>query len=188
MTAHIKSIRRKLVEMHYRANTGHLGSSLSIVEMLAHLYDGVIRPQDVFILSKGHAASALYATLHEFGHITNDQLETYFKPGTHLAIHPDSGWTDHIRFSTGSLGHGLSLAAGVAYAEKHLKKSDVMTYCMISDGEWEEGQTKEALEFITDQHIGDRLMIMIDNNGSQGFRYKEHFKNFPIEVTRTTIV
>lgn len=184
---HVKSVRRKLVEMHYRANTGHLGSSLSCVEMLVQLYDGIIRPQDYFILSKGHAASALYATLHEFGHITDDQLETYFKPGTHLAIHPDGNWTKHILFSTGSLGHGLSLACGVAYAEKYLKKTDAITYCIMSDGEWDEGQTHEALEFAYDQRLRSHCKLMWDYNGVRGFRTKSLTRLDRIGVPRTVM-
>ena len=187
MDDHVKSIRRKLVEMHYQANTGHLGSSLSCVQMLANLYGEVIRPQDYFILSKGHAASALYATLHEFGHITDDQLETYFKPNTHLAIHPDSNWTKHILFSTGSLGHGLSLACGVAYAEKYLKETDAIAYVLLSDGEWDEGQTHEAFEFSRYYDLGSHCRFMMDYNGVQGFRTRQipHLDN--IGVPRTVI-
>jgi transketolase len=162
-----KRARKRLLQMHFEAGVGHIGGNLSALDAMLVLHHQIMRPEDVFILSKGHAAGALYTTLWTQGKLTDEDLKTFHKDGTHLAGHPAMGWSLEIPFATGSLGHGLSDAAGMALGYK-LQSLDRHVYCMTSDGEWQEGSTWEALIFAVQNKLTN-LTIMIDENHLQGF-------------------
>lgn len=152
--------------MHFVANSGHIGCSLSCVDLLISILKD-ISEEDSFILSKGHAASALYAVLNEFGKIPDEDIETFYKDATKLSAHPAPLKYPSITFATGSLGHGLPLAVGVAKAMK-IKKQDGCSYVLMSDGETNEGTSWEAAHFAVTNKL-DNLVVFIDKNGLQGF-------------------
>jgi transketolase len=153
--------------MHFENNVGHIGGNLSSLAAMLSLHLEVLKDEDLFVLSKGHSAGALYVTLWMLGKIPEQALTQFHKDQTRLAGHPMAGWHPGIRFSTGSLGHGLALSAGVAFAKK-LKKEKGMVFCHMSDGEWQEGSTWESLIFLT-HHKLDNLTLLVDFNGLQGF-------------------
>ena len=124
-------------------------------------------PGDDFILSKGHAASALYTILNETGNIPDEDITTFYKNATKLPAHPAALKYRAIPFATGSLGHGLPLAAGIAKANK-LQGNGNMSYVLMSDGETNEGTTWEAAHFAVANRL-DNLFVFIDKNGLQGF-------------------
>ncbi len=166
-----RRIRQLVLEMSKRANVGHIGSSLSIAEIIAVLYGNVLRitdPQDPerdrFVLSKGHAAPALYAALHLRGRLSADDLTTFCTDGSLLGVHPEHALTG-VDFSTGSLGMGLSFAAGAAYAAR-LQQSPRRVYALLSDAECNEGSVWEAALFAGHHRLG-QLTAVIDLNGQQ---------------------
>lgn len=126
-----------------------------------------MEPGDRFILSKGHSAGALYATLWSLGHLSEADLKTFTRDDTSLPAHPSGSGIPGLMFSTGSLGHGPSLAAGLALAARH-KGLDNRVFCLCSDGEWQEGSCWEAINFAVHQCLGN-LVLLIDQNGLQGF-------------------
>lgn len=156
----------RLLAMHANARVGHLGGNISCLAGL-HGIVKLLRKQDRMVLSKGHSAGALYVVLAAAGVIPESELNTFHQDGTRLPGHPPADTFAEIPFATGSLGHGLSLAAGFALSQK-LRGSDARTYCLTSDGEWQEGSTWEALMFIC-HHRLHHLTIMVDHNGLQGF-------------------
>jgi transketolase len=123
--------------------------------------------EDTFILSKGHAATALYTILNEIGEIPDETMTSFYKDGTTLPAHPAPMKYKAIPFATGSLGHGLPLATGVAKAKK-LQKAGGISYVLMSDGETNEGTTWEAAHFAVANKL-DNLIIFVDKNGLQGF-------------------
>jgi transketolase len=153
--------------MHHRNRVGHLGGNLSAIDSMLLVHHELMTPKDRFVLSKGHSAGALYVVLWSLGKLSDEELETFHKDGTRLAGHPLSHGIPDIEFATGSLGHGLSLAAGLALAAK-LRADTHRVYCLTSDGEWQEGSTIEGLIFAA-HHKLSNLTIMIDQNGLQGF-------------------
>ena len=159
--------RRRLLQMHHDAKVGHIGGNLSALDAMLTLHASVLRDEDVFVLSKGHAAGALYIALWSIGLIDDEDHATFHKDGTLLAGHPAAKWHKRIAFATGSLGHGLGLAAGVALG-KRLRREAGRAYCLLSDGECQEGSTWEALLFARHQNLSN-LTILIDANGLQGF-------------------
>ena len=159
--------RARLLQMHYEAKVGHIGGNLSALDAMLHLHGVVMSDHDQFVLSKGHSAGALYITLWAMGFIPEDALATFHKDGTQLAGHPVAHWHKGIAFATGSLGHGLGLAAGVALG-KRLRGDPGTVYCLLSDGECEEGSTWEALLFARHQKLAN-LVALVDANGLQGF-------------------
>lgn len=163
----INKSKLRLLEMHKEANAGHIGGNLSCLDILIILHHLVIKPNDRFILSKGHSAGALYVTLWSMGKLSDGDLETFCQDNSFLAAHPCGGEIPGLLFSTGSLGHGASLASGLALAAKY-KKNNRHIYCLCSDGEWQEGSCWEALIFAIHQQL-DNLTIIIDQNGLQGF-------------------
>jgi len=163
-----RSIRRKFLKMHYEAKAGHLGTGLSDIDVLTSVYGHWLRPEDLFILSKGHGASSLYATLHHYGLLTDEEFATYYKDGTLLPAHPAARAFPAIPAATGSLGHGFPIAAGMAYAHKHVHTSGTRVACLVSDGECDEGSIWEAALFAA-HHRLDNLTVIIDANGLQGF-------------------
>lgn len=167
--------RLRLLRMHYESRVGHIGGNLSALEILLALYQGVLGSGDEFILSKGHAAGALYIALWSAGLLEEAELSTFHKDGTRLSGHPPPTGLPPVRFATGSLGHGLGLACGVALAKK-LSGDPGRVFCLTSDGEWNEGSNWEALIFLRHQHLSN-LTFMVDLNGLQGFGSTEDISN-----------
>jgi transketolase len=166
-----RQIRGKLVHLSHSAKTAHLGSSLSCVDILVALYWRVLRldvnqplaeTRDRFILSKGHAATTLYAVLAEKGFIPAEWLESYAEPGARLSEHPIRGSAPGIEVTSGSLGHGLSLALGMALAGQ-IRKQDYRVFVVMSDGECNEGSVWEAALMAAAQRV-ERLTVIIDYN------------------------
>jgi transketolase len=176
LKAKARSIREKFLKMHFENQSGHIGTGLSSIDLLTYLYAHVVTGEDRFILSKGHGASALYATLNHFGILSDEKLATYYKDGTLLPAHPAPGAWEAIPAATGSLGHGLSIGAGLAYASKYLQPKKQRVVCLLSDGECNEGSTWEAALFAS-HHKLDNLTVIIDKNGLQGFGRTEDVMN-----------
>ncbi len=168
-----KECGKKTLYLHKKADLPHIGSSLSCLNILVYLYFERIKAVDKVILSKGHAAPAWYTVLAKAGKFPEKQLETFCEDGSLLAGHPPCGGKlNGIIFGTGSLGHGLSLAAGLALSTGFTGKR-FNVYCVISDGDCDEGSTWEAIMFAA-QHKLSNLVVIIDRNGLQGFgRSKE---------------
>ncbi len=165
-----------LLFLYKKANAGHIGSSLSCLDILIYLYFVEMKKKDKFVLSKGHAAAALYTVLAKSGRIPEKLLRTFYADGTLLAAHPPcSGKLKEIVFGTGSLGHGLSLATGFALSAKLLKQK-FNVYCLLSDGDCNEGSTWEAALFAA-QHNLSNLVIIIDYNKLQAFGYSKEVIN-----------
>ena len=168
-------IRKDIVRMIAEAGSGHPGGSLSSADVMCALYfGGILRhdPQnpaddarDRFILSKGHAAPALYATLAEAGYFPTEELLTLRKLGSRLQGHPDSKKLPGVEVSTGSLGQGLSVACGLACGLR-LAGSDASVFCLLGDGECQEGQVWEASMFAAHQQA-DNLVAIVDHNHLQ---------------------
>ena len=169
-----KEIRKKIVEMIYHAKSGHPGGSLSIADILTVLYfeemnidvnDVKMPNRDRFVLSKGHAAPALYATLMEKGFLPKSLVTELRRFGSPLQGHPDLKKVDAIEMSTGSLGQGLSAANGMALSSK-IFKPDFRVYTILGDGELQEGQCYEAAMAASHYKL-DNLVAFIDNNNLQ---------------------
>lgn len=171
LSAIARRIRRRVIEWSHRAGTPHLGSSLSCVDLLAALYWSVLRidphqpdhvMRDRFILSKGHAALALYVTLAERGFFPDALLDTYNQDGGRLAEHPGPHCAPGIEAATGSLGHGLPLGAGMALAGR-IQEQPYRVFVILSDGECNEGSVWEAALFAAGQKL-DNLVAIVDYN------------------------
>jgi transketolase len=151
---------------------GHIGSALSIADILAALFGATLRGEgedrERFILSKGHAVLALYAALCETGQLEQSQIDTYCSDGTPLGAHPEHTLAG-IDFSTGSLGHGLPIAVGAALAAR-MAGSDRRTFVLMSDAELNEGSVWEAAMFAAHQRL-DSLIAIVDVNGQQALGY-----------------
>ncbi len=169
-----KSIRRSIIKMLGLAGSGHTGGSLSAADILACLYfwEMQIDPhnpkwpdRDRFVLSKGHAAPVLYATLAEKGYFAKEKLETLRKLGSPLQGHPDMLKLAGVEASSGSLGQGISWAVGMALAGKMDDKS-YRVYSMLGDGEIQEGMVWEALMAAAHYKL-DNLLVFLDHNGLQ---------------------
>ncbi len=163
----ILKTKKRLLQMHFESGVGHIGGNLSCLDSLMVLYHRVLKKDDLFVLSKGHSAGSLYSVLWSLGRLTDEDLKLFHKEHTKLSGHPSPNWIQEITFATGSLGHGLPLAAGLALAKK-LKKDSGRVFCLTSDGEWQEGSNWEALIFAVHRQL-DSLTLMIDSNGLQGF-------------------
>lgn len=167
-------LRRQVLEMTSRANSSHVASCLSVADVLAVLYSRVLRfdpdqprwaDRDRFILSKGHACAALYAILAECGFFPMQWLETYYLDGGKLAGHATHKGVPGVEVSTGALGHGLPLATGMALAGKRDGRGH-RVFCVLSDGECDEGSNWEAALFAP-HHRLDNLVVIIDYNKIQ---------------------
>lgn len=166
-----RNIRRTIIEQSFRAGVGHVGSCLSIADVLAALYGATLRgdgeddpDRDRFILSKGHAALALYGALHEAGQLDSADLNTYCTDGTAVSGHPDHTLAQ-IELSTGSLGQGLSVAAGIALGTR-LRDSPSRVFVLLSDAECNEGAVWEAAMFAAHHELCG-LVAIIDANDQQ---------------------
>ncbi len=168
-------IRRIILEQSRRANVGHIGSALSIADIVAMLYGGVLRmtdpadpDRDRFVLCKGHASLALYAALFLRGIISQADLDSYCGDGSMLGVHPEHQ-APGVDFSTGSLGQGLSMAVGATLAAR-LQGSDRRVFALVSDAECNEGALWEAVMF-AGQHRLANLRAIVDVNGQQALGY-----------------
>lgn len=169
-----QKVRRDVLLMLEHVGSGHLGGSMSIVELLAVLYGKRMRHRpneprwsgrDRVVLSKGHAGPAWYATLAECGYFDRAQLMTLNDPHTMLPSHPDRTKTPGVDMTTGSLGQGCSTAAGIATALR-LQKSDNRVYLIVGDGELNEGQCWEAFQYLA-HHKLSNCVVIIDWNKRQ---------------------
>ncbi len=172
------AIRRIVLEQSKRANVGHIGSALSVADLVAVLYDRVLRipdprhpERDRFVLSKGHAVLAVYAALALRGGLPLSQLDTYCGDGSLLGVHPEHV-APGVDFSTGSLGHGLSFAVGAALAAR-MQQQPRRAFVLLSDAECNEGSVWEAAMFAAHHRLAN-LVALIDLNGQQALGYTDH--------------
>ena len=168
------NIRKNIIEMVTEAKSGHVGGSLSAVEILTYLYFKEMniaednlnsKERDYFVLSKGHAAPVLYATLSEKGFIPKEELMTLRKIGSKLQGHPDSKKIKAIDISTGSLGQGISNAVGIALGAK-MDNVNSRVYTLLGDGEMQEGLVWEAIMSASHYNL-DNLVVFVDYNKLQ---------------------
>jgi len=169
-----KSLRKEILTMSYRANKAHISSCLCVTDIITYLYwnEMNIKPKnptwekrDKFLLSKGHAAPALYAALSYRGYFSKERLKEFGKENSSLGVHPEYGSLPGIEISAGSLGHGLSIGVGMALAAK-IDKTPSKIYVLISDAECNEGKIWEAITFAA-HHKLNNLYLFIDLNGLQ---------------------
>lgn len=161
-------MRKKLVQHiitnAYRNQDGHIASALSVLDCILCLYNDILTDDDDFILSKGHASLALYATLLHCGIITEEEFYTFGQFDSRLGGHPSSRKLPYVKFSAGSLGHGFPFAVGVALGKKIAGEAGKV-YCLIGDGEANEGTTWESA-LIASTYKLDNLVCLMDFNGS----------------------
>lgn len=169
-----KDLRLKIVELIIKANEGHIPSSFSIVDIINFLYENILiyhpkkpnwNKRDIFILSKGHGAMALYVVLNKFKLLSDHYLKNYGQKDSILGGHPDSTQINFVEASTGSLGHGICTAVGCSLALKIKKEKKRRVYCLVGDGECQEGTIWEAANIATNQKL-DNLYVIIDLNNS----------------------
>lgn len=194
-----KNIRKGIIEEVYSGKSGHPGGSLSIADIMTvlYFYEMNVEPQnpkdenrDRLVLSKGHCAPALYSTLANRGFFDVEELQTLRKIESRLQGHPDMNKIPGVDMTTGSLGQGLSAANGMAIAGK-LDKKDYRVYCIMGDGEIEEGQVWEAA-MASNKYKLDNLCVIVDNNNLQidgtieevmsSYPIDEKFKSFGFQV------
>lgn len=168
-----EELRQKIVQMVYNGKDGHMPSAFSIVEILSVLYRDYLKydprnpkwpERDYFILSKGHGCLALYVILEQHGFITQQDIALFCKPGGILGEHPDCTKVPGVEASTGSLGHGLSFAVGVALGLR-LRGMNNKVYVLVGDGECHEGAVWEATNVANNLQLGN-LCVIVDWNGS----------------------
>lgn len=169
-----QKVRLHVVNMAQRGGGSHVGSALSMVDIIAVLYGSVMnvrpgdpnwRDRDRFLLSKGHAGSCVYATLAECGFFSTEVLTTHYQDGSILSGHVSHKEVPGVEFSTGSLGHALPVSTGIAKAAKLAKRSQ-RVFCVVSDGECDEGSNWEAAMFAA-HHKLDNLVAIVDYNKIQ---------------------
>lgn len=159
------SVKKRFLAMYKKADAGHIGSSLSCAEILVFLKFAWMKDEDSFVLSKGHAAAALYSVLAEANLLTPSQIDSFYEEGTQLPALPPFNAIEQIPFATGSLGHGLSVSAGMALGAK-LNRQERRLFCVTSDGELDEGSVWEAALFIA-HHQLTNVVWLIDRNHIQ---------------------
>lgn len=168
--------RKLIIETVHRAGAGHIGGPMSATDMLVSLYFNVMNinqnepkweDRDRFVLSKGHSAIALYTVLAQRGYFPIEELNTFDEINSRLQAHPDMKLLPGLDMSSGSLGQGISAAVGMALGAKQLGKA-FYTYCMIGDGESQEGQVWEAADIAAKYKL-DNLIVLMDFNGLQQF-------------------
>ena len=177
--------RKTILDISQNVTALHAAGSFSATEIVDCIYYGLMKTEhkkdeeDTFIMSKGHGCMIQYVILKEKGILTEDDLKNYCKPEGRLGCHPDYG-VPGIEASTGSLGHGLAIAAGMAYGDK-IKKINRKVYVVLSDGELQEGSTWEAMMMAANLEL-DNLICFLDHNGSQSFGHTKetHPKFYPI--------
>ncbi len=159
------SVKRRFLGMYKKAQAGHIGSSLSCAEILVFLKFAWMKGDDRLVLSKGHAVAALYSLLHEAGHLSQSQIDSFYEEGTLLSALPPFNAFEAIPFATGSLGYGLSLSAGMALGAL-LERRGRRFFCVTSDGELDEGSVWEAALFIAHRKMTNVVWV-IDRNQLQ---------------------
>ncbi len=169
-----RQIRIRVLQLIHKSQSSHIGSCLSIADIIAVLYSGILRvdpgwptwpDRDRFVLSKGHAAAALYAVLAEVGYFPTEWLDGYYQNGSRLIGHVAHTGTPGVDVSTGSLGHGLSIGCGMALVAKR-DRHPYRVFALLSDGECDEGSTWEASLF-AGHHRLDNLIAIVDYNKIQ---------------------
>ena len=174
------NIRKHAVTMTSLGGSSHIGSILSIADILSVLYGSVLKvkadeprwmDRDRFILSKGHAGAGVYAALAESGFISKDILKTHYQDGSNLSGHVSHKGVPGVEFSTGSLGHGLPVASGMALAAK-INKNNHKVFVLMSDGECDEGSNWEAILFAA-HHKLNNLIAIVDRNMLQSIHSTE---------------
>jgi transketolase len=166
-----RDYRRRILDISQQVTALHVAPAFSCIEITDLIYNELMRLEatgeyrDVFLMSKGHGCMAQYVILEEQGVLSRKDLDDYCKPHGRLGAHPDYE-TPGVAASTGSLGHGLGIATGQAYAEK-LKDTDVLIYCVLSDGEFQEGSTWEAMMMAANLKL-DNLIAFMDYNDFGG--------------------
>jgi len=183
--------RQKIIEVTTEVEGGHLAGSLSCIDILIAIYFKVLKHKpdnpdwenrDRFILSKGHGAPAFYVALAMSGYFPQDELFTLRKINSRLQGHPDCKKLPGIEISTGSLGQGLSAAVGMALGYKYDNKKDSQIYCLLGDGECDEGQVWEAAMFASSYNLKN-ITVIIDRNGYQiDGRTKDVMKLEPLDL------
>ncbi len=177
-------MRRHIVEMTHKSGASHIGTSLSVTDVLSVLYSGVLRvdpknpdwaERDRLIMSKGHGSAALYAVLAESGFFPKKWLDTFYQNGSPLVGHATHSGVPGVEVSTGSLGHGLSIACGMALVANRAKAS-YRIFAVLSDGECDEGSTWEAALFAGHHHL-DNLVAIVDYNKIQSLGRVEEVLN-----------
>jgi len=177
--------RRRILEISQQVQALHIGSAYSCTEIVDAIYNNLMRPgqdgnsPDTFLMSKGHGCMIQYVILEEKGKLTRKDMDLYCKQGGILGCHPDYG-NPGIEASTGALGHGLSMAVGMAYAEKSMGRDGVI-YCVLSDGEVQEGSTWEATMMASSLGVNN-LVAFMDNNDFQslGRTSETHPSFYPV--------
>ncbi len=177
----LKELRKQIFITGYKGGLAHVASCYSCLEILYALFiKGVMRynakepkweDRDRFVLSKGHAGLALYSVMAEAGFLTKEEVATYLQPGTHIGGEPCMRDLEGVEASTGSLGHGLSMAVGMAMAQK-MDERDAKTYVVLGDGECEEGTIWEAAMSAPAFHL-DNLTAILDCNNIQKMDFVE---------------
>ena len=194
-----KDVRKGIIEEVYRAESGHPGGSLSIADILTVLYFNVLNidtknskweDRDRFVLSKGHCSPALYSVLANRGYFDKELLKTFRNLESNSQGHPDMNKVPGVDMTTGSLGQGLSVANGMAIAGK-LNNKQYRVYCLLGDGEIEEGQVWEAA-MTANKYKLDNLCVIVDNNNLQidgtieevmsSYPIDEKFKSFGFQI------
>jgi len=175
------AIRKVILDQSFRAHVGHIGSALSVADIIYALYFKILNiktpnypDRDRFILSKGHSALALYAALYYRGWISKDELDSYCTSGTYFGVHPENK-VPGVDFCSGSLGQGITYATGAALAAK-IQKSQRRIFTLISDGECNEGSVWEAV-MVASQFQLSNLIVIIDLNNQQAFGYTKDVIN-----------
>lgn len=153
-----KELKKTVLEMCIKAETGHVSSCFSCTEIMVALYYSVMKPEDKFILSKGHASPLLYAILADKGYFPKEELETFCMPGSRLGVHLNND-VPGVECISGSLGYGLGIGAGMAYADRTRR-----VFVLLGDGECQEGSVWEAAMFIGKYKLSN-LTAIIDCNG-----------------------
>ena len=181
----ITNIKKNILHIANLAGSPHIGSALSCTDIIATLYFDILNlkdyeQRDLFILSKAHSAMALYATLHEKGLLSKEDMEGYYQNNGTLPAHTDRQTNPYIEISAGSLGHGLPIACGMAHALK-LQESKRNVYVLMGDGESQEGSVWEAAMLAPHLELNN-LVVFIDRNNLQGYgRASEILSYEPID-------
>ena len=172
--------RLKILEMSQSVSALHIGGAFSSIEIVDTIYFGIKDKKDTFVMSKGHGCLAQYMVLNKLKVLTDNQIINYCKPGGILGCHPDYG-NPGIEASTGSLGHGMGLAVGMAHVSK-INSDDNKIFLVLSDGEFQEGSTWECMMMAANLNVKN-LVGFLDHNGSQSFgkTIDTHPKFYPIK-------
>ena len=181
----LKNLRKEILSVSYKNKAGHIPSAFSILEIIFCLYENIINNENKFLLSKGHGCLALYAVLVENNYITKDQFYSFSSYDSLLGGHPDRNKLKQIEISAGSLGHGLPIAVGMCLSKK-IKNENGKVFCLVGDGECNEGTTWESLLLANNLNLNN-LVCIVDNNNSQvrsipTSNIFDKFKSFGFEV------